>query len=309
MKRRCRRRRCCRARWRGRWPRRAAGARAAPPTRRARCCGSPSAIAETGFDPAQHLRPVLAHRSRAHIFEALYELRPPGAAGQDARRSRRRACPRCRPTSATWTVAAQAAASTSPTTRPSGARGASWWRRTTSTRSSAIVRPAQEEPGKLDIARDRSILGLGELRAGSAQGQEAVRLRPRRSKACARSTATRSQFKLRRAAPALPRTVRRRRPARRAWRARWSSSTATGIGEHPVGTGPFRLSEWRRARASCSSATRTTARCATTPSRPADDAEAPGDRSQRFKGRRLPMVDRGRDRRSSRSRSRAGWRS
>ena len=76
------------------------------------------------------------------------------------------------------------------------------------------------------------------------QEADAVRLR-RADPDCRRSTATRCRFRL--AKPdfdfvyvlaTLGRSARRR--------ARWSSTTASDIGAHPVGTGPFSLKQWQR---------------------------------------------------------------
>ena len=86
----------------GALPRRAGRRRGAEPTAR-RCCATPSAIAETGFDPAQ-IRDLYSRIVTAHIFEAPYRYdhlaRPvkvePQHGGGDAAR--------CRPTSSTWTI-------------------------------------------------------------------------------------------------------------------------------------------------------------------------------------------------------------
>ena len=85
---------------------------------------------------------------------------------------------------------------------------------------------------------------VGAARAGD-RGEEALRLRHARSKACARSTATPSRSGWREPSPrflynfadgsftgALAREV--------------VESYGDTIGEHPVGTGPFRLAEWQR---------------------------------------------------------------
>ena len=93
-------------------------------------------VAETGFDPAQHHRPVLAHRHRAHLRGALL-LRPPGAAVQDQAAHRRRRCPRCRPTSGPGPCASGRGIYFHRRPGVQGQTRASWSPRTTSTPASA----------------------------------------------------------------------------------------------------------------------------------------------------------------------------
>lgn len=65
----------------------------------------------------------------------------------------------------------------------------------------------------------------------------------------------------------------------------------TGIGAHPVGTGPFRLAQWRRA-SRIVLERNPTYREVTYDARPAADDAAGQALLERFKGRRLPMIDR-----------------
>ena len=64
-----------------------------------------------------------------------------------------------------------------------------------------------------------------------------------------------------------------------------------GIGAHPVGTGPFRLAQWRRA-SRIVLERNPTYRAVTYDARPAADDATGQALLARFKGRRLPMIDR-----------------
>ena len=66
-------------------------------------------------------------------------------------------------------------------------------------------------------------------------------------RACARSTATRLRITLGEPDPRFIYMLAAAVLSWARWRARWSSSTASDIGAHPVGTGAFRLKSWRRA--------------------------------------------------------------
>ena len=154
----------------------------------------------------------------------------------------------------------------------------------------APLRPALEErqpvlPGKRQDAGPERAAPAGDRR------EEAVRLRHARSRACGRWTAT---------------------PSRSGWptqRRVFSDNLADGsftgamarevvefygdkIGEHPVGTGPFRLAQWRRSsRIVLANATRTIAKCSTTRQPPPTMRGCRPSPAQ-LKGRRLPMIDR-----------------
>jgi hypothetical protein len=142
-------------------------------------------------------------------------------------------------------------------------RGASWWRPTTST-PQAPLRPALEEPN-LYMLENAKILGLSELRRRRSTSKKPFDYdtRGRGLRALDRYT---FQVRLGQARAALPVQLRRRRFTGALAR-EVVEAYGDKIGEHPVGTGPFRLASGSAARASCSSATPTTARCATTSSR------------------------------------------
>ena len=236
----------------------------APPTaaarrRAARCCAMPFAVAETELRPGADQRPLLAHRHRrtsSRRCTPTTTWRGPSRSG----RSPRRRCPRSSDDFRTWTIRIRPGIYFADDPAFKGKRRelvAAGLR----LRVQALRRPGQQEP---DLRRRRG------ARACSASTSCARR----RSTTRSRSTTTRRvegmraldrytlQFKLERAAPALPRHARRPATCSARWRARWSSSTATQIDAHPVGTGPFRLGAVAaQLAASCSSATRPTARC------------------------------------------------
>ena len=169
---------------------------------------------------------------------------------------------------------ASSPASTSPTTRPSRASSASWSPQDYVYSFKRLLDPANKSPS-LPQLENASIVGLARAARGGADEQEAVRLRHARSRACARSTATRCRFKLAepRAALRLRRSPQRdllgARGARggRALRRRDHASTRSA-------PGPFRLKQLaaqlaHRARAQ----PRLTARCCYDAEPAADDAE------------------------------------
>ena len=75
------------------------------------------------------------------------------------------------------------------------------------------------------------------------------------------------------------------------WRAKSSRRTATQIPAHPVGTGPFRLVEWRRSSRIVLERNPTYREVLYDAEPNADDAEGQA-LLQKFKGRKLPMIDR-----------------
>ena len=244
-------------------------------------------VAETSFDPAK-INDLYSRTLTPHIFEALLHLRPPRAAGQDQAADRRRHAARHSDDFRVWTVGSSPA-STSPTTRRSRARSASWSRRTTSTRSSAS--PTRPTRARLwsgieteRLRRPRRAAPAGARRARSRSTTTA------RSRACARSTATRCSSSSRSRGRASSRPWPAATCSAR-WRARWSSSTATQIDAHPVGTGPFRLAQWRRSSLIVLERNPDYREMLYDAEPAADDAEGQALLA-RFKGRRLPMVDR-----------------
>ena len=191
--------------------------------------------------PGADLRPLFEHARGAHVRCAATSTNFwPGRCASG--RARRPACPRRRTTSGRSSCGF-GPASISSTTRRSRASDASSSPRTTSTRSSAIstrAGRARAPPTSRtsscsawpSCARPRS-------RAASRSTTTA------RSRACARSTATRCSSSSAKPNPRFAGEL--------------TTSSVTGavarevvefygdrIMEHPVGTGPFRLAEWRR---------------------------------------------------------------
>ena len=244
----------------------AASRRARPRRRATRCCATRSGVAETGFDPAQISRPLFAHArprtSSRRRYTYDYLARPVQAQAAD----RRRRCPRSSTDFRTLHVPHPAAASSSPTTRPSRASARAGRRRTTST-AQALLRPALKSPS-LQRARERRHRSAWTSCASARSRRKRRSTTTARSRACARSIATRCSSGSRAAARrASCYTLARRRPSPARSRARSSSATATTIMEHPVGTGPFRLRSGGAARDRARDATRAFARSSTTPSR------------------------------------------
>ena len=181
-------------------------------------------VAETSFDPAQDQRPVLAHRHAAHLRGPV-RLRPPGAAVKIKPLHGATACRRCPPTSAPGR-------SVRPgiyfrATRHSRASGASWSRhRTTSTRFKRVVDPRQHEPAVAGILDGKSAWSAWPTLREAALKSKKPFDYDARSRACARSTATRCGS----SSSSRGRAFSRRWPpptCSAPWPARWSSSTAT----------------------------------------------------------------------------------
>jgi hypothetical protein len=231
-------------------------------------------------------RPLLAHRHRAHLRGALRydhlarpaEDRAPLTAGG--------ACPRCRPTSAPGPCAS-ARASSSPTTRPSRARSASS-RRRLRLHLKRFADPANKSPTGRRCA-EHKMLGPGRAARQGARREEALRLRhAHRGPACAGPLHL--QFTLQRAAPALCREPGRQRLFGAVAR-EVVEFYGDKIAEHPVGTGPFRLAQWRRSSFIVLERNPNYREHALRRRARADDAEGQAI-AQRIKGRRLPLVDR-----------------
>jgi hypothetical protein len=152
----------------------------------------------------------------------------------------------------------------------------------------ALRRPGQQEPGCGPLAQP-GIVGLAELRATARSTTSSPSTTTRRSRACARWTATRCSFRLAEPAPALRRPWPPATCSAR-WRARWCEFYGDDIAEHPVGTGPFRLAV----------AAQLADRARTQPRLPRALLRRRAGRRRRRRpgpagpaaGRRLPMVDR-----------------
>ena len=146
-------------------------------------------IAETGFDPAQVID-LYSRIVTSHIFEALYtydhlarpfKIKPNTAAG-DARGLG--GLPHV------WTVRMQPGIYFADDPAFGGKRR-ELHRRGLRVLVQALLRPALEVARRYATLSELKILGLDELRAAALKDKTAVRTTTRRSKACARSTATR----------------------------------------------------------------------------------------------------------------------
>ena len=278
----------CAARRAGRAGLARAGRTRQTPRRRRRTQGAALAVParRDQLRPGAHLRPLLARR-HAHIFEALYGYdhlaRPAKVRAAHGRRHARGVgrLPRL-------DRAASGPASTSPTTRPSRASGASWSRRTMSTRSSAC-RSGQHQPDRRPRRRRASRSGPGCARARRRSRTRSRSTTTRRSKACARSTATRCASSWRsRGRASSTRWPHPTCSARR--RARWWSTTATRSASIRWAPGRSGSKSWRRSSRIVLERNPTYREVLYDAEPAADDAEGQAILAT-FKGRRLPMVD------------------
>ena len=170
-------------------------------------------------------------------------------------------------------------------------------------RLQALRRPGQQEPGRGPRSRTRSSSAWPSCARRRSTSKQAVRLRPR-DRGPARARPLHAAVQARRAAPALHRDPRRRRPVRRG-RAR-GRRVLRRADRRP--SGRHRPVQARavaaQLAASCSSATPTSARCSTTPSPPPTTPRARRSwRASRAGGCRWSTGSRSR---SSRRSSRAG---
>ena len=227
-------------------------------------------------------------RVTPHIFEAPVHLRPPGAAGQ-GQAADGGGMPEVSADFRVWTVRIKPGIYFADDPAFKGKRRelvAAGLRLCVQ----ALRRPGQQEPGLagLDDGRHRRPGRAARRRALDDKKPFDYDRQIEGMRALDRYTL---RFKLDEPRPRFLETLRRRRPVRRGG-ARGGRVLRRQIEAHPVGTGPFRLEAVAaQLAASCSSATPTSARCSTTPSPP---PTMPRGRrcSPRFKGRRLPMVDR-----------------
>ena len=162
-----RRRRCSRrCRWRSRRPTRAA---------RDNTLRVAFRVAETGFDPVA-IGDENSNRVAACIFEIAADLRPPGAAGDDAA-AHRRALPEVADDfrSFTFRIRPGIFFADDPVSR---AARASWWRRIGLFAIKRYYDPRNNSE-LLYLWENAGVLDLTELRERALKEKEALRLRPR----------------------------------------------------------------------------------------------------------------------------------
>ena len=256
--------------------------------RRRRCCARLRGRRDQ-LRPGARSATCIRAPSRRTSSKRLLPLRPPGAAGQDQAADGRR---HARGLGRLPHLDRQAHARHLLRRRPGlqGQAARAGRAATTSMRSSAsptrpnkspVVRPARVEDGIRRPGRPARG-GAATARSRSTTTREIEGLR-----ALDRYTL---QFKL---AEPRPRFARDAAPPATCGAVAREVVEFYGddIDGAPGGHRPVRLRSGGAARSSCSSATPSSASCSTTPSRAADDAEGQALLA-RFKGRRLPMIDR-----------------
>jgi len=243
-------------------------------------------VAETGFDPAQ-VNDFSSSTVIANIFEAplTYDFlaRPAKIVPNTAV-----ALPDVSDDFRTFTVRIRPGIHFR-TTQHSRAVGASWSRRTTSTRSSGST-TRSSRPAALS-AEDAQLLrmnGRSRLRAAALKGEGSTSTA--KSTACARSTATSLQLRLGEPSPRFHPVPRRQFRLRRGCtRSRQDVRRQAALLGQPVGTGPFRLAMAAFVAHRARTEPGLPRRCAPQPT--AGDAEGEAI-AARLRGRRLPLVDR-----------------
>ena len=277
--------------------RRCAGALAprarAGPRRRRRHAGAPKVlryafdVAETSFDPVK-INDLYSRTLTPHIFEALYtydhlarpvKIMPLTADGMPRGLATTSASGRC----------ASGPASISPTTRRSRASGASWWPQDYVYAFKRFADPANKSPVWSGLETE-GFLGLNELRQRALRRARSRSTTTARSRAFARSTATRCRFSVKEPRPRFLESLAASdlfgAVAREVIEFYGDQAEA-----HPVGTGPFRLAQWRRSSLIVLERNPDFREMLYDAEPAADDAEGQAI-VERFKGRRLPMIDR-----------------
>ena len=242
-------------------------------------------VAETSFDPAQ-ISDLYSRIITPHIFEGLYKydhlarpfkMRPLTADGM----------PEGSDDFRTWTVRIRPGIYFADDPAFKGSR-----RELVAQDYVYAFKRFADPANKSPIwsrHRDEGFVGLDELR------EEALTARSRstttaRSRACARSTATRCSSSSRTRARASSRASPPATCSAR-WRARWSSSTATRPRRTRSAPGRSGWSQWRRSSLMVLERNPDFREMLYDAEPAADDAEGQALLA-RFKGRRLPMVDR-----------------
>jgi hypothetical protein len=252
--------------------------------------GAQGAAAGAGLT-RDHARPGADQQRQQHLDAAVAhprgaaELRLPGAPGAPAALHRGRPCPRSRPTAGS-SRCASGRASSSPTTRPSAAARASWWRQDYVYAIKRFYDPRWNS-SDLYLYESLKLPGLGELREQALKTRqpfdydrevEGLRALDRYTLRITLGVPD-PRFVYMLADPVVMGAVARE----------VVEHYGDDIGAHPVGTGPFRLkSAGGAARASCSSVARLPRRCL----RRHAGRRARGAGRRRAPGRRtLPLVD------------------
>ncbi len=245
------------------------------------------AIAETGFDPSR-ISDQYSRTVTSHLFEAPYRLDylarpvkmvPNTAAGMPAATNE----------FTTWTIRIQPGIyfADDPAFKghPRELTAADYvyaWKR--------FYDPANNSPVYSSIAQER-IVGLGALRA-----EAIARKRPFDYDRAVEGLVALDRYTIRcKLETPRPRFVRNLLTDNSLYGAVAREVVefygADRVAEHPVGTGPFRLAEWRRS-AFIALDRNPTYRMVRYDAEPASDDTAGQDLLRRFKGRRLPMIDR-----------------
>ena len=218
----------------------AGAARSAAPV--PRCCATPSPAAETGFDPAASATSIRASSpptcSRRCIATTISRGRPKVVPhdGRGDAGDRRRFPPLDDPRSGP--------ASISPTTRPSRASRASSSRDDYIYSWKRFFDPVNKSPSYTGL-HEEGVLGVQALRDAALKNKrpfdydsavEGLRALDRYT----------LQFRLAKPRPRVPLHDRRSAASIGAVAREVVEQYGERVGEHPVGTGPFRLVEWRR---------------------------------------------------------------
>ena len=200
-------------------------------------------VAESGFDPAQ-ISDTYSRTVTAHIFEALYGYdhlaRPAKMRAAHGRRHARgqRRLPPLDLQGAARHLLRRRPGLQGPAARADGGR--------LRLRHQALCRPGGEEPA---VGQRR---GLAHRRAWPhCAGRRWSSKTPFDYDAPIEGLRVLDRYTLRVAlrrcrAPRFIDSMAVERPLRRASRAKWCEAYGDKIAEHPVGTGPFRLAQWRR---------------------------------------------------------------
>ena len=262
-------------------------------------------VAETGFDPAQVQRPVLEHGHGQHLRCAT-DLRLPGAPGQVVPNTAV-ALPEVSDDFTTFTLRLKPGIhfQDHPAFQGQPARTDGAGLRLF---DQARLRPEVQEPARLPAGEREDSSAWRRSAQAALKGANASTTTAR-STACGRSIATRFRIQLRASPARASITTSPTTPFSARWRARSSRCyDDKQMMANPVGTGPFRLADWRRSSRIV---------LERNPGYRDDVYDAAAGRRRRGRGRRSPRDCAAASCRwstasrstSSRKTSRAGWRS